>query len=151
MNYCLEHYSVPPPAIFFVLHTYFHVQQGCPGIWIACTYLPPRRRGREKKKSPRFFGVCVICVTIVPKRRILTSRQINVTPHHTPRTTYYTWYCFGFLLGCTLQVVCLTGMQQYLHVLVVQRTLSVLRPNQAFCEVTINRWRHKVSPGRSAY
>ena len=61
MNYCLEHY-VPPPGIFFVLHIYFHVQQGCPGIWIACTYLPPRRRGRKKKKIPPFFWcVCDLC------------------------------------------------------------------------------------------
>ena len=48
---------------------------------------------------------------------------------------FYTWYCSGLLLGCTLNGRVVDGYEIYLHVLVVQRSLTVLRPSQAFHHV----------------
>ena len=78
-------------------------ERGRPGILIATPYYPPP--GGAGKKIIPFSFLCMICVTIVPKRHTFTSRQksINVTSHHILRATYYSWYCFRLLLGCTLQ------------------------------------------------
>ena len=57
----------------------------------------------------------------------------NATSRNIPSTTYYTWYGYGLLLGCTVhdRVVNEHKMLNS-HALAVQRSLIVLRPSQAF-------------------
>ena len=61
----------------------------------------------------------------------------NVTSHHTPRMTCCTRHWSCLLLGCTLHGRVVDGhIQQYLYGLVVQRSLTVLRPDQAFMMIS---------------
>ena len=78
----------------------------------------------------------MICVTILPRRNTLTSRQ-TAWHHVTPRARHIIPSIFlphGLLLVVHCMVVCLTGIK-CLYVLVVQRSLTVLRPSQAFHDI----------------
>ena len=93
----------------------------------------------------QFFTKNMICVTILPTSGgIILSHQgkeRNITSHPSHDILYLILFCH---MVCCLVVHCmvvwLTRMQ-YLHVLVVQRSLTVLRPSQAFhdmlCECRI--------------
>jgi len=80
-----------------------------------------------------FFFVHDFCdnVTIVPKRHTLPSRQITL--HHiTPLVRHFIpgpGNVFFWWLVVLCMVVCSTGTQ-YLHVLLVQHSLTVQRPAQ---------------------
>ena len=112
-----------------------------PGIWIVYyiyNYHSAPRRGREIKKKKTHFFLCTFCVTIVPKRHIphvKANKWHNLTPLHIPRnTTNYTWYCLGLLLGCKLHGRVWSTGHTILTMCsnVVQRSLTVVRPSQAF-------------------
>ena len=70
-----------------------------------------------------------------PPRYILTSREL--TKHHLTSLVRHIIPA-GIVLVCCLVVHCM----QYLHVLAVQRSLTVVRPSQAFhdaiCEYSSN-------------
>ena len=119
-------------------HTRFVRKPGVPGDLDSMHLTNPpsrRRRDRKKKKIPPIFFCGVYYFVWQSYRRCTPSYQGNdATSHHTPRTRYYTWYCSGLLLGCTLHRRVVIGHTAVLmiHVLVVQRSLTVLRPSQAF-------------------
>ena len=52
------------------------------------------------------------------------------------RDRYYTWHCSVLVLGCTLHDCVANGHIQNLHLLVVQRSSTVLQPSQAFHDAT---------------
>ena len=58
--------------------------------------------GEAGEKNKHFFFFVGITLCDNRNEEAYPHMANNVTSHHTPRTTYYTWYCSGLLLGCTL-------------------------------------------------
>ena len=91
---------------------------------------PPRGTG---KRNPLIFYHYNLYNNRTEEAHPHIKANHVTSSHHRPRTTHYTWCCS---VVCCLVVHCimwLTGIHTaYLHVLVVHRSLTVLRPSQAF-------------------
>ena len=86
--------------------------------------------------SPDFFFLYDSC-TSHAEEAYPHIKANNVTSHDNPRTTYYTWY--SSVVCCLAAHLMVVSLHQYLHVLVLHRSLAVLRPSQVFHDILCDR------------
>ena len=123
----------------FVVHHILRISYHFRGFLYLTSYQYTKLRGRF---FPQPFFVCMICVTLVPKRHTLISSQI--TQDHITSLIRHT--IPGKVIVCCSVVQCMILWLNrdkilHWHALVVERSLIVLRPSQAFryekCECRI--------------